>query len=161
MNFIEVDYEKLPVKHEKLKQYLSLINETRECPVHSVMLVEDDVPRGVVIYSQSGQLLELFVAPEVRRSRLGTALHNYFINSVGDSVPTVFVDPDNTEAQQFLLHHGWRIHGKIKPLYHDNWHLRMTRSAAPAKHVPSQGELACSDFLDGVMVFFAVGTKIY
>ena len=161
MNFIEIDTVKLPAKHGHLKAYIDQLNETRETPVTAVMLVEDDLPRGMVIFSRCGQLLELFVAPEVRRVGIGTQLYTYYINNIGQNTPTANVDPDNVEGQHFLLHHGWRIHGKIKPLYHESWHLRMTRKPTVTRYQPHQGELACAEFLEGTMVFFAVGKKLY
>lgn len=161
MNFIEINPAKLPSKHSRLKAHLDHLNETRETPVCAVMGVEDDLPRGMVIFTRTGQLLELFVAPEVRRVGIGTRLYNYYINNIGKYEPTVNVDPDNVEGQQFLLHHGWRIHGKIKPLYSDSWHLRMTRKPAVSKYQPHPGELACAEFLEGALVFFAVGKELY
>lgn len=161
MNFIEIDAAKLPAKHGHLKAHIDRLNETREVPVVAVMLIEDDIPRGMTIFTRCGQLLELYVSPEVRRVGIGTQLYNYYINNIGKHEPTANVDPDNVTGQQFLLHHGWRIHGKIKPLYHDNWHLRMTRKPTVKEYQPNAGEAACAEFLDGAMVFFAVGKQLY
>lgn len=161
MSFIVVDTNKLPKKDAKFKAYIDELNSVREQPLRVALYVEDDNVQGMLVYSTAGHLVNLVVTPAVRRGGVGKMIHKYFLSNVGKNDGFAIVDPDNVVGIQFLLSQGWRIHGKYLPHGSTKWQLRMTRKSTVENYQPNAGELACSELLDGAMIFFSVGTKIY
>jgi hypothetical protein len=161
MSFIVVDVNKLPKKDAKFKKYIEELNSVREEPLRVAMYVEDDNVQGLVVYSTAGHLVNLLVTPAVRRGGIGKKIHNYFLANSNVTEGFASLDPENTVGIQFLLSQGWRIYGKFLPHGSNKWQLRMTRKSTVEKYQPNADELACSELLDGAMVFFSVGTKLY
>lgn len=161
MPFISVDVSKLPKRNVALANYLRDLNAHRETPVEVVLYVEDDMPQGLLIYSKTGQLVELYVKEEIRRGGVGRILHNYFVNESKGWEGSVIVHPDNVVGLQFLLSQGWRVHRQFLPHNSDIWHLRMTRKPTAVSYQPGKDHLASEDFLESAMVFFSVGSKLY
>lgn len=161
MSFIVVDVNKLPKKDAKFKKYIEDLNSVRETPLRVALYVEDDNVQGLVVFSPAGHLVNLLVTSDVRRAGIGTKMHKYFLANVGKADGFAALDPENVVGIQFLLAQGWRIHGKFLPHGSNKWQLRMTRKSTVEKYQPDAGELACSELLDGAMVFFSVGTKLY
>lgn len=161
MSFISVDVSKLPKKDAKFKKHIEELNSVREEPLRVVLYVEDDNVQGLLVYSTAGHLVNLLVTEPVRRGGIGKKLHDYFLANSNRSEGFASLDPENIVGIQFLLSQGWRIHGKYLPHGSNKWQLRMTRKSTVEKYQPNAGELACSELLDGAMVFFSVGTKLY